>query len=82
MSLTNHFFLLISHISTKLILAICEKHNFPRVSCSSVVERPTGVQKVIGSTPVGITRIFFRVACVTDTHISYIFLDSWVQLYT
>ena len=31
-----------------------------------MVERPTGVRKVIGSTPVGGTRIFFRVACVTD----------------
>ena len=45
----------------------------PQVSCSSVVERLTGVRKVIGLTRVqgggvvGRTRKFFlRAACVTD----------------
>ena len=36
------------------------------VSCISVVERPTDVRKIIGSTYVGGTKKFFRVACVTD----------------
>ena len=39
-----------------------------KFSCSSVEERPTGVQKFIGSTPVGLknSELFFCVACVID----------------
>ena len=45
------------NILTFLNLVIWPK--LPRVSCSSVVERPTGVRKVIGSTSVGRTQNFF-----------------------
>ena len=49
----------------------------PRVSWSSVVERLTGVRKVIGSAPVGPqnSELFCRVTCVTDWIIYSHYLD-------